>query len=116
MSERIISLRGAVGIIGGRPVSLDRDIAFDEDEGSNRYELAQSASDTAFTFNAITTASVVYIETDVEITYKLNGTGNTAITINAAGCVLHMGCAVTSIHFSEGGTSAAVLKIKIVGV
>ncbi len=115
MSERIISLRGAIGIIGGRPIPLEKDIAFDEDEGSNRYELAKNASDVEFVFNAITTASVVYIETDVAITYKLNGTGNTAVDIAIGGRVLHMGCAVTSIHFSEANVSAAFLKIRIVG-
>jgi len=115
MSERIISLRGAIGIIGGRPFPLDADLTFDEVETHSRYELAQSASDTALTFNSITTASVVYIETDVAITYKLNGTSNTAVTINIGGRVIHMGCSVTSIHFSEGGTSAAVLKVLIAG-
>lgn len=115
MSERIISLRGAIGLIGGRPTPLDKDLAVDEIELHPRYELAQSASDVALTFNSITTASVVYIETDVEISYKLNGTGNTAVTISIGGHVLHMGCSVTSIHFSEGGTSDAVLKIILGG-
>jgi len=115
MSERIISLRGAIGMIGGRPIPLDKDLSADEIELYPRYELAISASDTALTFNSITTASVVYIESDVAITYKLNGTGSTAVTIAIGGSVLHMGCSVTSIHFSEGGTSAAVLKIIIAG-
>ena len=115
MSTRIASLRGILDFIGGGSADLDKQLSFDEDEGSNRYELAQSASDTAFTFNAITTASVVFISSDVVITYKLNGTGSTAVTINAGGCVLHMGCSVTSIHFSEGGSSAAILVIKIAG-
>lgn len=114
-NERIISLRGALGLIGSRPFPLDKDLATDEIEIHPRYELAQSASDTALTFNSITTASIVYIESDVAITYKLNGTGNTAVTISIGGFALHMGCSVTSIHFSEGGTSAAVMRILIAG-
>ena len=115
MSTRIASLRGIVDFIGAEQIVLDRQILYDEIITRARVDLAQSASDTAVNFGEITTASVIFIGTDVEITYKLNGSSNTSYTILAGGCLLIMGGSITAIHLSEAGNSAAVVKIAIAG-
>jgi hypothetical protein len=115
MSERIISLRGAIGEVGGRPIPFDADLAVDEITSYSRFEVAQSSSDLAVSFGPITTSSVIYIESDVAVTYKLSGTGNNSRTLNAGGRHIYMGMSETSLHVSESGSSAAVLKILIAG-
>ena len=115
MSTRIASLRGILDFIGAESIDLDRQILFDEVIIRPRVDLAQSASDVEVLMAEITTASVVYIASDVAVTVNLNGSSNPDYAINAGGCLLIMGGSITSIHMSEGGTSAAILEVVIAG-
>jgi len=115
MSGRIISLRGSIGEIGGRPIPFDSDLAVDEITSYSRFEVAQNSSDLVVSFGPITTASVIYIESDIAVTYKLSGTGNNARTLNAGGRHIYMGMSETALHVSEANVGAAVLKIFLAG-
>lgn len=110
--ERIASLRGILEIIGLAPISLDAGLSFDENAYYGRYELAADTTAQSVNFGPVTTASLVYIETDGAISVNINALGN--LTLNQ-GKFLLFNCSITSIALTEGASSNRVLKILIAG-
>lgn len=66
-------------------------------------------TDYAVSFGNVTIASLVYIETDKQLTFKLNGTGNPAITCKD---VVYLSSAgILSLYLTNATTSNATVKI-----
>lgn len=59
----------------------DSDVTTSSEFTSQFIELAASATDVAFAFGGVSSASTVMIVADQEVTVKFNGTGNAAIPV-----------------------------------
>ena len=88
--------------------------------GARAVKVAGSAIDYALGMGNITSASIVYIETDKELEVKINGTGNTPIPVkpldsNNNGYFFTTGKAITSVHVTNTTSDIATLKVAIIG-
>lgn len=92
---------------------------FDDVDESNidetidgRLNIAASQTDHAVDFGTISTAVLIYMKPDQDITYKLSGTGNTAYTAKADKPTL-LSTSATSLHITT--TNAAKVDVIIGG-
>ena len=85
---------------------LDEDVAKGESTVYDPYTVPTLSSDLAIPLGSVGTAATLYLEsasTDA-LTFKLNGTGSTAITLTN-GFVLFKGATITSLHVGVAGAS-----------
>jgi hypothetical protein len=109
--RRIIDVRGSIGEIGGRAIPIDAQIAVDEIFQNSRIEIASSQTDSQITLMGLSTATVLYIECDVDCTYTFNSSSNTELTLDADNGrrAIFLGQAITALYVTT--TDAAVFKI-----
>ena len=87
-------------------------------ESSARIALAAQASDIAFGMNGITNGQLILLKSDDEFTVKINGTGETALTLkpqtNSSTSIVTpaflamLADGITSLHFANPSTTAAI--------
>lgn len=111
---KIAELKGSIGIFAGVKIDLKRSASVDEVVHYPRYELAADASAESVGFGPVTTASVVAIATDNQITYTFNSDGE-AHTLSADSVHVFFGDSITSLALTEPNSAACVLEILIAG-
>lgn len=111
---KIVGVTGYLSEFGATPIPLSKSISVDESAHYSRYELAADSSASAVNFGPVTTASVIYIKTDNQITYTFNSDGESH-TLNAGCWHLLMGDSITSLALTEPNSAACVLEIYIGG-
>lgn len=111
---KIASIYGSFEEFQGVVRTLNETISIDESVYYPRYEIAKATSDESISFGPLTTASVLVISSDYEITYKLNSSSD-SITLNAGGVHILMGSSITAISVSEADVQACVLEIYLGG-
>ena len=77
-------------------------------------QVADGTSNSAIAFGPVTTADILYIESDQQITLK-QVSGDTAITIDAGGFVLLWGTSATAYIISNASGSTANVTYIIAG-
>jgi len=89
-----------------------RVITLDEYQHVN-IQVADATTDLLINFGGVATANFIYIKTDQTITYKLNGTGNLAISATKNAPTFLNTASITSLHISNASGSAANMQIII---
>lgn len=89
----------------------DTDITFTE-YTKQTHIVADAASDQAIDLGGVASAAALLLETtsDQDLTYKINGTGNTAYTLSN-GFVILYGVTVTSLHVSNASGEAITIRV-----
>lgn len=74
--------------------------------------IPDAASDQAIDLGGVATSSILLIETtsDQELTFKINGTGNTPYNVSN-GFVILYGVDVTSLHVSNASGEAITMRV-----
>lgn len=90
----------------------DTDSSNHDELQSGYLSIGASQTDVAIDFGTVTTAKYIYLESDVAITFKLGGSGNTATTLIANGHA-SMEVSTTSLHITT--TTAAKVRYIISG-
>ena len=77
--------------------------------------VANGASDTSVGLGGVTTADVVYLKSDQQLTINFNSSSGTDITIDANRPALLTGTSVTALYVSNASGSNANVDIKFWG-
>jgi hypothetical protein len=111
---KIASIYGSFEEFMGVAKGLSTTLSIDESVHYPRYEIAKGTTDESISLGPLTTASVLVISSDYQITYKLNGSSD-SITLNAGGVHVLMGSSITALSVSEANVQACVLEIYLGG-
>jgi len=99
----------------GQLLLADKLIKISEDEAVyHQIEISSGTSDFAVDFGGVGTADVVYVESDIDISFRLVGSG-TSIAVDANGFALIWGTAPTAVLLSNASGSTANVKVLIAG-
>jgi len=110
-------LDGTITISETSILSLIKSFTFTDNavtdfEFYDSYSIADAVSNAPLNFGRITTVKYIYIESDKNITIKLDSTGNTAIKVYN---LLLIATSTTAIYISNNSGSTANLKIILAG-
>lgn len=104
--------------LSNRSITLTEAVDIEEDDGVY-FKLADAASDVSISFDVVTTAKALLIESDRAITVKINGSATglpIGHTADEGGTLLLTATAVTSLSFSNASGDIAYVYISMPGV
>ncbi len=99
----------------GQLLLADKLVRISEDEAVyHQIEIADGTTDFSVDFGGVGTSDVVYIESDVAISFRLVAAG-TSIACDANGFALIWGTAPTAILLSNSSGATANVKVLVAG-
>lgn len=91
-------------------------VKYTEAASHEPYVIATGTVDQSIPMGGVSTASLIYIKSDVEISVKFNSTvTDLAKTISANGELFWKGCSVTAVYITNASGSDATIYFKAVG-